>query len=87
MSRHDVLRADTPTPDTQRITEMWVWVAIQPGEGEGIISAEVSGLGHMPLVTSKERVARNLMPEFAERARMLMPAGSSIELRRFKAVP
>lgn len=71
----DVLRTDTPTPPDQRITELFAWIAEQPDGGEGVISFEIPGIGHMPLVTSQRRIAEGPLREVAQRVKRLDPEG------------
>lgn len=70
-----------------RITELFVWTAIDPmTDTEGIVSAVLPQGGGLPLVSSIRRVAENMRP-WAEMAALHAEAPRPIvRLRRFVEV-
>ncbi|HMG43920.1 MAG TPA: hypothetical protein VK611_21485 [Acidimicrobiales bacterium] len=70
---------DAPgTPDG--IPSLWAWVAIDAMGGEGIIGAQLPGLGAVALVTGSESLARG---HFALAVAQLPRMGRRFELRRY----
>jgi hypothetical protein len=83
----DILIADT-TPG-QQITELFVWVAINPDGSEGICSADIEipghGSRHMPMMTSQRRLLPSIKSLKERLAEMADDQGLGLryELRRF----
>jgi hypothetical protein len=86
---------DMPPPESQRITEIHVWIAKYHNGSQGIVSADLpmpNGLGmrHMPLMSSKRHAAEALEP-MAHRARRLAMHQADrivrVRLVTFRAVP
>jgi hypothetical protein len=69
MAREPKLIASEPTPG-QRITELHCWVASYGNGTEGIIGANLPGLGLTALVSSRRAAAEGLAP-FAQQVMKL----------------
>jgi hypothetical protein len=78
---------DIPPEDTQRIDELWCWVAVHANGAEGIMSATVPYLGTTPLISSRHATADGPMRKSArEIQRAAMHQADRIvrlELRRY----
>lgn len=77
---------DTPPDDTQRVDEIWCWVGIHAGGGEGILAGGLEGLGWVPLVTSNPTVAEQMRKAAREIQRASMHKADRfvrLELRRY----
>lgn len=65
---------------TDKVESIYVYVEVGPSGAESIVGAHLPGIGHTPLVSSRER----LLPGLDELARQhARRAGVSVELRQF----
>ena len=79
--------ADISIEESQRIEELWCWVAVHANGAEGIMSATLPYIGTTPLISSEQRLADGPMRKSArEIQRAAMHQADKIvriELRRY----
>lgn len=63
MTKMQLTYRDAAIPENQRVSELHVWVAIQPNGAEGIVSADfdIDGMKQrMPMLSSMREVAEKM---------------------------